>query len=33
MVEKEKVEEFYDSFVKTQEKRGVSIRHRIILKT
>jgi len=30
MAEKEQVEEFYDTFVETQDKIGVSVRHRII---
>jgi len=30
--EKEQVEDFYDDFVKTQTKIGVSVRHRLIHK-
>lgn len=30
MTEKEQVEDFYDTFVETQDKIGVSVRHRII---
>jgi cyclopropane fatty-acyl-phospholipid synthase-like methyltransferase len=32
MAEKKEIEDFYDSFVKTQKKIGVSVRHRLIHK-